>query len=356
VLAFLWLRDARGDHPVLRCLPPIESEELRTIFDDPWTLWFDDETFPQLMLKDTNSGRATVHHAKTVFNRIDRSSNPNREFPWANGGGMSQVDKREIDLIKFYWQPDHLPVLCFESQRVRYNYRKIGNQPWEAIPREVQGFDGIFPLDSVVGEIISLYRNNRTRPFEVRTLVKEGDGHWQPYVYRQFETDNDLATLVFDLGYVQLANTIGNLPIQEHHVVDDSHPYPVVSFEFQEVVLPRLPDDVVEAVLSSPLKVVSYPLRITAEHTQIIPRGWRASAIGINREDCSKCHQHAFGQHVSKFETVNDRRDWYGFVRGTDGIFSFPYLDHSSAVGVGGYAPPRFNAKLIASGHVKVRR
>jgi hypothetical protein len=61
---------------------------------------------------------------------------------------------------------------------------------------------------------------------------------------------------------------------------------------------------------------------------------------------CIACHKTVLG-HAQHFQT---NRDWYGRVRGTDSIFSFPMHDDSCVSGNGFNVRPVWNQKLIKAG------
>jgi hypothetical protein len=51
----------------------------------------------------------------------------------------------------------------------------------------------------------------------------------------------------------------------------------------------------------------------------IVPARYDGGFVPVNRESCARCHE-TVSQHVNRFQPG---RDWYGRIRGSDGIFSF---------------------------------
>lgn len=60
----------------------------------------------------------------------------------------------------------------------------------------------------------------------------------------------------------------------------------------------------------------------------LTPSNYHSWITGSDRDSCAKCHSRS-GQHVTMFEPF---RDWYGYVQGADGIFSFDPVDRSLVV------------------------
>ena len=78
----------------------------------------------------------------------------------------------------------------------------------------------------------------------------------------------------------------------------------------------------------------------------VIPASNDAGFIEVDSESCMRCRE-TVNHHVNEFEF---RRDWYGRVRGSDGIFSFHTFstDSFSFNGFGG--DPQRNVVLTDAG------
>ena len=319
-----------GDE-VKAALPPVEG--LEDVFSDEWTLWYDESVIPRAMQFGPNSDDAHVHDGYHFFNSDGASTNPNLEFPWRVGGGM---DRSDVVVAKFYWHPQHKPVVYFPTVRSSVYHRQ-------------KAWDWLFPVDAVVGEVVALKRLGRTYPFEIRVLRREEDA-WSPEVYRQYNNTQDVADASWRLGFKDEAHQVGNLPIQQGVFVDQGHPRPAVTLPFRQAELPVLPEALVERLLRSPIKQVFEPLELTARQTQILPKNYGGSHVGMDRDDCMKCHVHV-AKHANEFDRPG--RDWYGYVRGSDRIFSFHPFSNSSIATNGMDRPVRFSDKLRRSGHIK---
>jgi hypothetical protein len=80
----------------------------------------------------------------------------------------------------------------------------------------------------------------------------------------------------------------------------------------------------------------------------IVPAKYDAGFIEVDTHSCMRCHETA-NQHVRNFDFG---RDWYGRVRGSDGIFSWHPFDPSSISNNGYGATPRMRQSFITAGIV----
>jgi hypothetical protein len=78
----------------------------------------------------------------------------------------------------------------------------------------------------------------------------------------------------------------------------------------------------------------------------IVPGGYDGGFIEVDQHSCMRCHQTA-NQHVRNFDFG---RDWYGRVRGSDGIFSWHPFDPSSISSNGFKNTPRIRPSLVSAG------
>jgi hypothetical protein len=78
----------------------------------------------------------------------------------------------------------------------------------------------------------------------------------------------------------------------------------------------------------------------------VVPANYDAGFVEVDRQSCQRCHE-TVGQHVSRFQFG---RDWYGRIRGSDGIFSFHPFEPGS-VSYNGYGQPvQMRQELVAAG------
>jgi hypothetical protein len=78
----------------------------------------------------------------------------------------------------------------------------------------------------------------------------------------------------------------------------------------------------------------------------IVPARYDAGFIEVDQLSCMRCHD-TVNQHVNDFDFG---RDWYGRVRGSDGIFSIHPFDPSCISYNGISLPTRLNQSLISAG------
>lgn len=327
---------------ILSCIPTPIPEDLNRIFRDDWTLWYDESTIPRAMQFGLNSEPVSIHDGYHRFNDIDRTTNANIEFPWKDAGGTHLVDN--LINVKFYWHPRHEAIQVFRTTK-------------RSLFRSQQGIDWKFPIDSVVGEILAFKRNSnsnsKTYVFEIRTLTREAD-NWSPSVYRRFNTNFEVADALWEIGEEKLAYKIGNGKVNTLKYTDTVHRPPngktVFEVEYETVDVSSITSEISNTLLRKPLKQVFEASNISTTRNNILPANYIAPMIGMDIEDCMKCHNHV-NKHVDNFDRVG--RDWYGYVRGSNNIFSFHPFDRSAISRNGGMLPIRYNSELLKAGYVK---
>lgn len=342
-------------HPVIDCMPAEIPTELRTIFDDDWTLFWNSETHPRLTQMDS-----LVYLPTHGFNGIGALTNPNSHYPWAIGGGLHEVNRRDVVIEKFYWDARHRPARYRRVARkngfglvIGSDTRPVLRNPPAA--RTDIGLDCRFPIGAVIGEIITVRWNGITYPIEIRTLTAESDT-WGVNVYRRWNRTKDLAESIAEEGYAEIAEHIRQLPSEERECVDELHYVAATSLTFDEAELPQLPNELVGKLLSNrPFFEIGDEGNLYTEATQIQPAKYHPAHVGVGPEQCFKCHQHG-GKHAQFFGSYRLRggltREWYGYLSGVgkakDGfaIFSFPHQQTYN----GGPIQP--NQQLIQSGHL----
>ena len=80
-----------------------------------------------------------------------------------------------------------------------------------------------------------------------------------------------------------------------------------------------------------------------------MPAKYDAGFVEVDRASCMRCHK-TVNQPVDKFQSG---RDWYGRIRGSDGIFSFHPFDPSSLSGNGYPVPVRMRDELVSAGVIE---
>ena len=82
-----------------------------------------------------------------------------------------------------------------------------------------------------------------------------------------------------------------------------------------------------------------------------MPVNYDAGFVSLDSHSCMRCHN-TTNQSVRNFDA---RRDWYGRIRGSDGIFSFHPFALESISSNGFAAPVRMRAELISGGVIAER-
>ena len=71
--------------------------------------------------------------------------------------------------------------------------------------------------------------------------------------------------------------------------------------------------------------------------------------VEVDRTSCMRCHE-TVNQPVANFQAG---RDWYGRIRGSDGIFSFHPFDPGCISGNGYSQPVRMRDELVSAGVIE---
>ena len=256
--------------------------------------------------------------------------NPNVEFPWGSPAGTESVPDDEFSTFKFLLLPEDRPI------HVSRKYLTGDSRPthvWR------------FPDGTLVGEVLQIYYKGEYFTFEVRLRHKE-EGRWKSTSYRPFENLQQFKSFCIVNGEDLLL---------EKKTVKQSHQL----FEGEVVTtsLGKVSDDLVKKALRRPF--VSVHDREWAEGAyapttdvsfHIVPKGFKAATVEVSSKSCMRCHESTL-KHASDFDF---RRDWYGRVRGSDGIFSFHPFDPSSISYSGIYQGETIRKSFIDSGIVKV--
>lgn len=301
-------------------LPKVESESLSKILFSDQIRFYDTETLP-MAYQDFRGSLRGIHSPfyNISANRSEPHGNGNKEFPWGKPAGTHRTEG--VSTIKFM----SLPKL--EGKTVPIVYEYIAND----------GYNWIFPRGTVFGEI--LYQNNDC--FEIRTRTKSKET-WIIDTLRPFNNakelreqivknfpdyrkDDELLKLYVDCDLVN----------KDHMILEDSQPNRrVFTSKIQRIILPGISKEKVVSLLKSkPFRSAvgaswtgkSYgPASVTVEEGYgIVPVKYDADFIEITSKSCARCHD-STNKHVDSFDFA---RDWYGKIRGSDGIFSFHIFD-----------------------------
>lgn len=259
----------------------------------------------------------------------DPFGNANKEFPWNTAGGMDSA--KNAYGVKFLRLPGK-PVIYWQQGGV-WRWR--------------------FPKGTAIGEmLVQQCPDGKDRAFEVRVRHRQST-EWAVEIYRPFSNPAELADAIRAVRpqwriEPQLVQSIDRLlmkPDLRTVSFRDGNANPAVRLEYSRDELPPLPADVVSDLLDRIefQDVTGAAWRgencfaPTASSYSIVPAGYAGHAIGADNESCKKCHN-TTGREARSF---TQNREWYGRVRGADGIFSVLPFQPVSISHNGGHIPAR---------------
>lgn len=324
--------------------PKVDDKATQAVLDDPALLLYTDAEIEPAYQQ--NDGALPGLHAVSYNISADQSEpfgNGNLEFPWGTPAGLH---KSRHSVFRFLLLPVvrgvRLPVVWFRKLLRGDDHRSVC---W------------VYPVGTVVGEVlIQTGPDGKGYVFEVRTRTRER-GAWAVDVFRQFPTPEALADRLKELGYQQPVS-FGKPTLR---TLADQHPKQ--SFKSVALVeeLPHLPPDVVAQLLTTtPFKsALGTAWRETDKHVaaapttsdafNIVPVGYQAGFVPVDSNSCMRCHESTL-KHVRDFQP---NRDWYGRIRGSDGIFSFHPFAPQSISHNGFGRPVQINQRLVEAGIVE---
>lgn len=325
------LMSAEKEQRLRRYLPVVDDGAIQDVLDDERLILYSEAEMPPAY-QDWSGDLQGVHSPRYNIsaNGAEPFGNGNREFPWGAPAGTHRASG--VESFRFMWLPldEHgkvLPVVWFRQRLRGANH---------------QGYAWRFPVGTVFGEVL-LFRSPKGKKytFELRVRVREFD-NWAVNAFRPFPAAEDLAAAIRDRrphwkDSPSLAKLVQHLeqPIElAPYRLEDRHPAHRVFAQSMGVdVLPPIDDDrlvgellgetVFKSVLGGTWRRGIGGLSTTAPTTRarfhIVPANYDAGFIEVDRVSCMRCHS-TVNQSVRRFQPG---RDWYGRIRGSDGIFSF---------------------------------
>jgi hypothetical protein len=325
-------------------IPKIQDKELESYLKSDKVLFYNESNFPKAY--QDFEGALTGVHSPTYnisANRSEPFGNGNVEFPWGTPGGLHRL--KEINGIKFLKIP--------QGKKIQYEKYTDGSYDWE------------FPNDSIVGEILFQDIDDDLLVYEIRTR-KKINGKWRGNIFRPYTTTEELIETI-KLNYSNYKDD-KELNALVDHLQDNSntttlkleseHPNMTVFSSVADIdYLPEISSEKVVKLLknkefksssniywrntNNPASAPS-----TKAKVHIVPTNYDGGFISVDSASCMKCHE-TTNLHVNKFEPL---RDWYGRVRGSDGIFSFHIFSSESISRQGTPRQTRVNQDLIDIG------
>lgn len=290
----------QGVQDLMPHLPTVADEQVNAAMHSPSIAYTRHEMRPTYQQDSNLDGRAAFIDVMYVIGPDPKGfGNGNRERPWGPGGGMPEGATTLITIRL----PDGLPIAYWKEPARKYlgpNF-SVEKLRWR------------FPVGTIICEVA--YLDPQT-PFLVRCKTREATS-WSGRSFRPIKDHDHFVELT---GYDQPVPVV----TQEFH---DGQPQKVAfRVAARAAQLPPIAADTLRGLLARPFQEVTE----TKWHEQaedvvggFVPRGYAGSLV---HDRCDDCHRDV-GMHVSAFDTP---RDWYGFIRGDDGIFSFHPIDTSS--------------------------
>ncbi len=325
------------DQAFRKLMPKVDDPNLQEKFADPRLILYTDREMPRAY-QDWSTMLPGIHSPSYNIsaNGSEPFGNGNREFPWSTPAGTHRSTR--VSSFKFLWLPET------EDGRVApvvwYRTRLPGDNS--------AGYAWLFPVGTLVGEVLYMTGpDGRGYTFEVRVRNRE-EGEWGVDVFRPFPESADLANAIKErrpewadnAELVSLVEHLESKTAMPKQTLRDSQPGRAV-FRQQMGVdsLPPMDDALAAELLTSTefesvladywrtdeAGLVTFA-PTTDDEFHIVPRNYDGGFIQPERESCLRCHE-TVAANVRDFDFS---RDWYGRVRGSDGIFSFHPFSPSS--------------------------
>jgi len=340
-----------------RLLPRVEDERVQEILDDPQLILYTDQEMPKAyqFLDGMMPGIHRVSYNISA-NGSEPFGNGNREFPWATPAGAHR--SKNVSSFRFL----RLPV---------DDKGKVIPIVWFHAPSKTNGqmtYGWRFPVGSVLGEVLLMRGpDGYDYCFELRVRFRE-QSDWDVDAFRPFPRAADLAERLKELrpgwgedqklvAFMDQLEPPAKLP---QLTLTDYHPRKSFKQKMGIHELPSLNDEALvrELLTQTTFKSASGESWMTAEGGEvtaapttkapfhIVPANYDAGFVAVDRLSCMRCHE-TVNQPVDKFQAG---RDWYGRIRGSDGIFSFHPFDPSCISDNGYGRPVQMRKELVAAG------
>ncbi len=313
-----------------KCLPDVDDAEIQGILDDPDLLFYTDaEMPPAYQLWDGQLQGLHAPQYNISANHSEPHGNGNIEFPWGTPAGTHRTTG--VSSFRFLWLPrdgngKRLPVVWFRKHL-------SGDTSL--------GYAWRFPVGARVGEVLMMRApHGYDYTFELRVRTREV-GDWAVDVFRPFPTSAHLAQAIrerrenwdSDEQLSRLVRHLESSVTMPQRQLADRHDRTVFQQTQGIDELPAIADKtlIVELLSQTTFKSCLGEVWRTGEDQvqafapttsadfHVVPAHYDGGFIEVDRQSCLRCHE-TVNQHVARFDYG---RDWYGRVRGSDGIFSF---------------------------------
>lgn len=339
-----------------QCFPKVGDRELAAVLDDPALLIYSDVEIPKAyqFFDGMNPGVHSVSYNISA-NGSEPFGNGNREFPWGTPAGTHR--SKNVTAFRFLRLPRDAegrlrPVVWHDDRR-----SGDGSYAWT------------FPVGTVFGEVLMVRGpERRDYTFEIRTR-RRARAYWEVDVYRPFPTARTLAERIKhlrpdgqdDTNLREVCEHLEQSRNLKKEVLSDTQPGKRTFAQTMGVdVLPAIADEKLVAELltgttfrsalgafwrESPEGApTAAPTTLASFH--VVPVNYDAGFVTVDSQSCMRCHD-SVNESVREF---NSGRDWYGRIRGSDGIFSFHPFDPSCISGNGFSQRVKMRAEFVSAG------
>lgn len=337
----LRLMSEADDTDTRKMLPKTNDEWLNELFSKD-LIFYTDKEMPRAYQHE-----AGVHSPSYNISAVptEPHGNANVEFPWGHPAGTHRATNSLA--VRFV----HLPA------PIRWWNEKLWR---ELYPQEAWGFKWEYPENTTFAEMLMLKdEDGKKWTYEVRTRTKT-DGKWRMNAFRPFVTRAELVKwLETNAPEVKLGKAK-----TERLRLKSRHPRLTV-IDRTAVVdeLPEMPKKIVAKLLKEPFKSALGQEWIkvddeegfaptTQSNFSIVPKNYDGAFLKVDSKACMTCHDGVM-KNADDFE---NKRDWYGRVRGSDGIFSFHIFDPGSISDNGFSHWPKLRKSLVEKGLLKHSR
>jgi hypothetical protein len=352
------LMSAAKEQDLRRLLPAVDDEGLRRALADPSLIVYTEDEMPRTY-QVWDGQLQGVHLAS--YNISANSSEPygngNYEFPWGAPAGTHRAGSASSFRFIYLPRDENGKLRPIVWYRKHFSGDANTSYAW------------IFPVGAIVGEVLTLRGpDGYAYTYEMRLRFRKPD-RWGVDVFRPFPTAEDLAQRIRELRpqaelQPKLAELLAHLEqpreLPWRHL-SDQQPGRRVFAQWAGVdTLPETGDDrlvaelLVGATFTSCLdqtwRMGSNGAWSYAPTTQasfhVVPANYDGGFVEVSGRSCLRCHS-TCNQHVREF---NFGRDWYGHIRGSDGIFSFHPFDPATVSGNGFGSGVRMRRELTLAG------
>ncbi|MEQ8275568.1 MAG: hypothetical protein RMA76_33500 [Deltaproteobacteria bacterium] len=330
-------------------LPTVAHRRLQEILEAPSTIWFDKETMIPSYQDSVGDGSYTPIGARAnsrgrgvivpAGRRLFSDDGEHWSFPFGHTAGTDRTPNKVV--INFMSLPaderGFLPVVyeTFDDNRALGG---LGLHKWT----------WLFPVGTMMGEVIFLEESDELYPVEVRTRQRYLTG-WATNAYRPFPAATQLADAIKReapswasdaqlsalVAHLERPDTLAAKTLRSPDFNDI-----FVTSGFEDVLPPVGDAELVKHLLTTTTFKSAYglPWKIdgtnaafyatTNETFSVVPADSDIALLEVRESSCVRCHQEA-GRPIDDFEP---EAILYGDIWGEDRIFSFHPWDQDRYV------------------------